>query len=645
MLSFFESYQRELRPRSFFDLLPKEILEEFLTGFYNDLRWGIVLLAVEYDEDGRMVDTQQVVPKPSPTSPPHQGASAICNTVASILGRKQCDDCDEEAVRKVLREEESLVGPFEAEPYPCWLGLTDMWFPLFVDGRVRAVLLAGQLPPEDSDGVNRLEVNLRDLAQKVGGAGEARINSLLPVAKASPDQTALCKERLTKLGRMIQTITYRLHAGDRAMADRKCVQEAAAFLTDADISNPTGWWNKCRELMAGLAGLLGLPNVEVYTRKHSRYQLRISTEYNEEDIWLPMEEVLEKTRPDQITPLHRSDTNHAHLFRRAGWEADTVTVFRRETRGPELAECSSLIVFEGQIAGDELEFTLAFCRAIAARVDISSLIFHKWEIQEGFQFDMADTAHSLRTPIAALQMDIEAIRANKLVAADGTLVSRLEDCGNRLLGIQEDIRDVLERVADTPQLVTLTDVVETAINWVTPTTPFGVRITRQGTWPDNIHVRVSYKRILWALVNLLDNAVKYSYRGTAMKSREVYVWVEHQGTQVDWARVRIQNYGIGIPQPLLATLRSGLIPGVRGEVEDDTRLREGTGWGIPTARRAFLEAGGGFDITSWPTEAAAKIDTPKFHRYLTEVCCRLPIHEEAIHGTSEQRPRRHHDAP
>ncbi len=92
------------------------------------------------------------------------------------------------------------------------------------------------------------------------------------------------------------------------------------------------------------------------------------------------------------------------------------------------------------------------------------------------------------------------------------------------------------------------------------------------------------------------------------------------------ARLRIQNYGIGIPQHVLEALRADEI-GVRGEVEDDRRSRDGTGWGIAIARRAFAEAGGFFNINSWPSETAKKQGVTDFHRYITEVQCDLPIQE------------------
>ena len=140
------------------------------------------------------------------------------------------------------------------------------------------------------------------------------------------------------------------------------------------------------------------------------------------------------------------------------------------------------------------------------------------------------------------------------------------------------------------------------------------QITDEGGEHKVLSVRMDRIALRKALMNVFDNAVKYSFRGTAKKTR----WIDVVGRLYEAKgrkgyTVAVSNYGIGIEKDEL-----GLVfdPGYQGKLRLDEE-RSGYGMGLHFVKKCVERHGGKVLITSEPQPGEA---------WLTTVYLWLPIH-------------------
>jgi signal transduction histidine kinase len=120
------------------------------------------------------------------------------------------------------------------------------------------------------------------------------------------------------------------------------------------------------------------------------------------------------------------------------------------------------------------------------------------------------------------------------------------------------------------------------------------------------------------LINLLDNAIKYSFSTTAHSSqRHVDILCRRHSTDGQYL-ISVTSYGVGVT---LEEIESGAIfeYGVRGKLASD-REREGTGIGLAECKRIVDAHGGSIKLKSDPRSGA----------YVTTVNVVLPSGREVI---------------
>jgi signal transduction histidine kinase len=132
--------------------------------------------------------------------------------------------------------------------------------------------------------------------------------------------------------------------------------------------------------------------------------------------------------------------------------------------------------------------------------------------------------------------------------------------------------------------------------------------------------RVALRR---ALLNVLDNAVKYSFSGTADSSR----WIEVVGRLetaggVPGYLITVSNLGIGIDEDEL-----GLVfePGYQGRRRLDEH-RSGYGMGLTFVKECVERHGGGVAIRSQPQQRTG---------WLTTMYTWLPLHGPTVRHSRE----------
>jgi two-component system sensor histidine kinase BaeS len=196
---------------------------------------------------------------------------------------------------------------------------------------------------------------------------------------------------------------------------------------------------------------------------------------------------------------------------------------------------------------------------------------------------VANVSHELRTPLTSIKGTVETLREGAVddVAVRDHFLATVESETDRLIRLVNDLL-LLSRVdSDALQLhgrpLDLEEVVRVAVERLVPLAQArGVAVQVAGS-PGLPRVQADPDRLAQVLVNLLDNAIKYSPAGGVVTVR-----VDRQGERV---QVQVQDQGPGIPAGELDRV------GERFYRTDKARSRAegGSGLGLSIAR-ALVEA-------------------------------------------------------
>ena len=205
---------------------------------------------------------------------------------------------------------------------------------------------------------------------------------------------------------------------------------------------------------------------------------------------------------------------------------------------------------------------------------------------------IANVSHELRTPLTAIQGYLETLLGGALEEREhahrfveiafrhterlGRLLNDLTDLSNIELG------KVSLRLAPTP----LRPIVDSVLELVAAKARDG-EITLTTEVSEVIHVQADHDRLVQVLINLVDNAVKYTPAGGA-------VTVRARPTADGRVEVSVSDTGVGIPRADLPRITE------RFYRVDKARSRElgGTGLGLAIVKHLVLAHGGDLAIDS-----------------------------------------------
>ena len=208
---------------------------------------------------------------------------------------------------------------------------------------------------------------------------------------------------------------------------------------------------------------------------------------------------------------------------------------------------------------------------------------------------VSNVSHELKTPVGAMSLLAETLAG----AEDRADRERLADLLQREAKRAEDIIDDLLELARLDEQdsvyssVAVDKVVARAIETAANLAGVkGIEIVTKGV-PSRTHVMGSKRELSRALVNLIDNAVRYSERGT-----QIVVEVEELPDAVD---IAVRDQGEGIPRPDLERIFE------RFYRVDRARSRDtgGTGLGLAIVRHVATNHRGRILVESKPGEGSA----------------------------------------
>jgi len=204
---------------------------------------------------------------------------------------------------------------------------------------------------------------------------------------------------------------------------------------------------------------------------------------------------------------------------------------------------------------------------------------------------VADVAHELRTPLAAMRLRLEALE-DGLVPLSADEVRRLRGHTDLLARLVDDLR--LLSLADAGRL-TLEPVVVDLRAWLAQASEAardGLRARGIGLAVDApagpLRLRVDPQRMTQVLHNLIDNAARY-----APEDGEVEVSLAANAEEV---RLTVRDRGPGIPEGELATIFDRFVTGARR----DQRGAAGSGLGLAIVRTLVELHGGRVEVRNLP---------------------------------------------
>jgi len=206
---------------------------------------------------------------------------------------------------------------------------------------------------------------------------------------------------------------------------------------------------------------------------------------------------------------------------------------------------------------------------------------------------VANVSHELRTPLTAIQGYLETLLDGALEEPQHArkfleIVFRHTERLGRLTDDLTDLSNIeLGRISLRIEPADLTEVTESALAIIQPRAGSG-RVTVEASLPTDMpEVLADRDRLAQILINLVDNAVKYTPAGG-------HVWVEAQRLPSGMVEVAVRDTGVGVPKADLPRLTE------RFYRVDKARSRElgGTGLGLAIVKHLVLAHGGELGIES-----------------------------------------------
>jgi PAS domain S-box-containing protein len=210
-------------------------------------------------------------------------------------------------------------------------------------------------------------------------------------------------------------------------------------------------------------------------------------------------------------------------------------------------------------------------------------IFH--ELNEAKTNFIATVSHELKTPISSIKMSAQLLsdeRTGPLTEDQVQLVNSIGDDADRLLKITSELINISQvetgNIQFDLQPTPVISIIDDAIDAVQiPAQQKNISI-KTAIPPEKIMIRADKEKTTWVLINLLTNAIKYSF-----DSSSVEIGARRENGRVD---VFVKDHGRGIDEKYIPRLfeRYFKVPG--------STERSRTGLGLAISKE-FIEAQGG----------------------------------------------------
>ncbi len=567
------------------------ILRTLLEGFLS--RW-----------DGAF-NVMPVDPPPTYLFEPWDGLSEFCKKVRDTReGKALCMECDKEHARLAGERGQPLF-------YLCHAGMLDIAVPILVEGEPIATILCGQCRSWDQRVEKEGQKRAMATARKLGLPPSELLDLRERARQATPNEVEEAMQRLARVAGYIAATGYRMQKlatmKSEMLKESRIVQSVMTTLTT--IVEVETFWTKVDAALERICEVVGADCAAIFVSEEGDdgvYRLKSVAGLSREDLQehypgnkVINDRVIEQRMPlvidfDPSVPQTLCYDVAAVMENTIGRTPDKVAVIPFDLSGQQHAVMVFFLHTERDIEGSlpiakEVEILSQAAPQFAIAYQNCVLYTRQLELARERDLFLEDLGHQLIQPLSGLQADSD--RLYRFFRKwDPDRIS------NQILAIRSVSRWAARLTRNLIWISTEGRHAFLNRRW-TKMTPLliGCAIDMQGIAMSRgilcvdvdeesadalPELWIDRERFIQALLNLLDNAVKYAKRGTG-----VYVDVERVESEV---RISVRNYGIPLREEDLERIFER---GYRTE-EAKKKVPGGTGIGLPVAREIIRLHGG-----------------------------------------------------
>ena len=617
-------YFKTLHLEKLTDAIDESILKFMLKGFFMSLGQSCILLydTVQYD-----TREQFPIGRIKPFDYKRESEKSYFNPICwkycqKDKNREKCDDWGIEIFKKYK------TGEFEkAELHPCHLGFFEFAYPIKIDKKLRVLFIAGQKIPKKkkiNDILKRDDIKELNISANV--FTNERNNQ-----KKKEKRFGGREEKFKNFGKNLSDlINKKFMKSYRYKAKRDFLHQCADYFVGTGYNDMAKWRLNCTNIIKVFCDITNLEKVKIYSRRKIFFELQNSKEKHR----IQARHILShQFKNDKIIRLSEYNDKKLISILKAN-EQDSLYTCQS---GNVYNNMTTLILITGEINDKNENFIKDFFRVVARIITITSLYFSLEETQSKFRKNVGNVAHDNFNTLQSVIWDLDSI--DSFLEKD-----KIKEVKKRITYLKKTT-ETLREDSLTPKFknINLIDLVQKVAKFLEKqASEKSCKIVIKDEIRKAI-IRGEETKIYRAFLNLIDNAIKYSFQGYYNTKRKENIEIEIRikiYEEKNYYRVNISNYGVGIPDDKI----DNVLEGERLKIEDHGKMfghkiveREGTGRGLQIVSEIIEEEHNGildlksvFDETGGVfSEKKREENRKKYLRYITTAKVSLPIYKES----------------
>lgn len=397
-----EEMKAALEPQSLLEIVPREILQSLMQGFFFGQRAGMVLI---YDHgihpNGELIleRLEPVEVESAEWRARSQNFNPFCAKFRETPEHDVlCEACDLRRARSVFS------GSAQKTRYVCHMGLFDMTIPINVNGRIRGVLIGGQKILDDPGTIQTIRLNIGEKASEDATV----LEELLQTGRQSKPVIDTFEQSFRRFAEGVQKTVDVFVTQRQDEAERNSLLRIAEEVGRAQADDLDSFGGPATKLLAELEALLGGAPVWMFLRRGSRYECIAASPKAEihSNITLPVS-LLIQTRIDEPELLADSSRIHTEISQKLGLHKTPITLVRTDNSISQTEVVSVIAVIGTQLPSRHSQFIVGCVGAIAYPAGVILLFMKLDKQQKDFERAALFTGHHLKTSLQMVRLDIE----------------------------------------------------------------------------------------------------------------------------------------------------------------------------------------------------------------------------------------------
>jgi signal transduction histidine kinase len=611
----FKNYRKAMEPEHLLEVIDQRTLQMLMAGFFFGQKAGLTLLYDSPDPVPGKLLYHRLEPFDE-VRRIRENFNPFCELFREVPARNRlCEKCDDDMARPYF--EGSLLTTLPCR-ITCHMGLYDYRYPIRLAGRVRGVLFAGQrIQKENYTQIEHIMARVAEEVPELAWKLEPLIED-----SAEKEQDLVKQEVSFKLfGEIFQQTVDKAYAAFLSNAKQEAIFALNQHLGQAISPGAYGWIKLVEDVLTGLEELFAGKPVVLLVRRQSRFEVMATSPSAEslktERVVTPVV-TLVHVPPESWQRITAGQATFKALSNALKLKTQSpLTLFRVDGLGPAEAGLSTILVLPWALPQEQEDLVAACARAISYPANVGMVFERINRERRKFEREVTLVGHQLKTPTQSALMSLRHLELMKEAGRPINDERRVEIA-------QQAFRQLLMAYIDAQTLQTvnrdlreefcfytlLTDII-TALTPIAMHKGVTFHLAPRPSFQTKVLGVKAQLKIVFQ--NVLDNAVKYSFRG-----KEVRIRIERPQTRD--ALLRISNFGEGFPEEKRLLL---FHYGERASGSDTEVERPGAGLGLAQALEYVESFSGSIDIES--RIVAQNSETTD--RFLTTVLISIPLHE------------------